>query len=336
MKSSRLYSLALLIFSLLVVSCQKTDQPVGLPEKTGSKYAMVEMGEDYTDQVFYDFETNRIVYVSPIKSWDLAFETSAMGYHIFINGGGRNIFVHNTHETDITKEYSVPKLKDNEWDVDQDCGLPDSTAVGEWQTNNISKGEVYILKIDPYLFPDSFVKVKFLAVTDDKYLFSYGNLKSSTVKTVTITKNPEYNYAYFSFDKNDIVMPEPPKNTWDIVFTRFRHIYHELDEFTYPVNGVLNNPYNTTAAADSSVAYEKVTNSMLPSLKFLNRRDVIGFDWKYFNRDQAGAIAKYIVQRNKIYFVKTRNEQYYKLHFLDFYNSQGVKGSPSFEYERLQ
>ena len=96
------------------------------------------------------------------------------------------------------------------------------------------------------------------------------------------------------------------------------------------------NPYNTTAAEDSTTPYEKVQSQILTSLVFSNARDVIGYDWKFYDRNQPADIAKYVVNRNKIFYIKTRKDEYYKLHFLDFYNSQGVKGSPSFEFERLQ
>jgi len=336
MRNVRYFVWAVILLLGLTTSCEKKDEPVTIPDKIGSQYAMVDMGEDYTNQIFYDFETAKIVYISTIKSWDLAFETSPTGYHVFMNGGGKNIYTYNTHITDIKEVKVAPKLKDNEWGFDPDCGSPDSTAIGEWKQGAASKNEVYILKLDPFLFPDTFKKIQLLSVTDDNYIMAYGDLKSDNTKTIVIPKNSSCNYSYFSFDNDGmIVTPEPPKNTWDIVFTRYRHVYRELDNFTYPVNGVLLNPYNVMAAKDSTVSYEKVQSSMLTTLKLSNARDVIGFDWKFFDRTQP-TVSKYVVDRNKIYFVRTRNSQYVKLHFLDFYNNQGVKGSPSFEFERLQ
>ncbi len=325
---------ALLLIGLNT-SCQKKEEPVPVPAKMGSQYDMVEMGEDYTNQVFYDLESGKVVYISAVKSWDLAFESSTLGYHVFMNGG-KSMGVYNTHETDFESVTTAPKLKDNEWSFDADCGLPDSTGIGNWKNGSTSKNEVYVLKLDPYLFPDTFKKIQLISVTDDKYVMVYSNLKSDQPHTLVIPKDRNCNYTYFSFDNAGIIVnPEPPKNSWDIVFTRYTHIYHELNNFTYPVNGVLLNPNLVTAAKDSTVPYEKVQSSMLTTLKFSNNRDVIGFDWKSFDRTQP-TTAKYVVNRNMIFFVHTRNDQYCKLHFLDFYNSQGVKGNPSFEFERLQ
>jgi hypothetical protein len=336
MRKASYYCLVFTVLLGFITSCEKKDNPVAIPQKMGSQYAMVEMGEDYTNQIFYDFQTAKVVYVSAIKSWDFAFETSPLGHHVFMNGGGKNIYVFNTHQTDMKSVQVAPKIKDNEWLFDADCGLPDSTGIGEWLNGNTSKNEVYIVKLDPYLFPDTFKKIQLLSVSDNNYVLAYADLKSDITNTIIIPKNTNFNYVYFSFDNNGmIVNPEPPKNTWDVVFTRYRHIYHELENFSYPVNGVLINPYSTTAAKDSTTPYEKVQSALLTSLKFSNMRDVIGFDWKFFDRTQP-TISKYVVDRNKIFFVKTRNEEYYKMHFLDFYNSQGVKGCPSFEFERLQ
>ncbi len=323
-----------LVFS--TTSCEKVEQPLSLPDKSGSEYMLIQMGEDYKDQLFFDLETKSVVYTSPVNSWDFAFETGVNDYHVFMNGGGTGVFVYNTHQTDITKVITAPGIKDNEWQFDQASGTNDSTGIGEWHTGNRSKSEVYVVKLDPTFYPDTFRKIQLLNVTDKSYVMAYSNLRDNKVKTITIEKNPNYNYVYFSFqDDGKITTPEPPKNTWDIVFTRYRYNYHYLNNFTYPVTGVLTNPYNTIAAKDSTQTYEKIDAPYLLKLKFLNRRDVIGFDWKQFTLNQQQGVSQYTINKNMIYVLKNRKGYYYKLRFLDFYH-HGVKGNPSFEYERIQ
>jgi hypothetical protein len=36
-----------------------------------------------------------------------------------------------------------------------------------------------------------------------------------------------------------------------------------------------------------------------------------------------------------IYLLKSKEGYYWKLHFVDFYDSNGDKGSPAFEYQEL-
>ena len=318
---------------LLLASCEKKEQPVALPEKGKAEIAQVDMGEDYTDQIFFDLETNSIVTTSTINSWDLAFESGANGKHIFINGGN-DIFVYNTHRSDINNVTLPSKLADEDWSMDSPHGLPDSTALGNcFNANGMSKNEVYIIKLNPSLFPDTFKKIMLVSVDPQKYIMTYGDLKGGEVKSITIPKDNNYNYTYFSFSEGgNVVHPEPPKNTWDFVFTRYRHIYYDLDNFPYLVSGVLLNPYNTTAFEDTLAGYQNIDINTITHAQFSPFRDIIGFDWKTYNFDKS----KYSVTPNKAYIIKTRKDQYWKLRFLDFYNDKGVKGSPSFEFERLQ
>lgn len=320
--------------SLFVVSCQKPDEPVVLPQANGSQRVEIDMGEDYTDQLFYDFETNAVVYTSPILSWDLAFEATPNGYHVFMNGAAK-VLAYNTHQTDITAVNDDPKLPDNKWLMDASCGLPDSTGIGEWLNGGLSKKEVYILKLDPTHHQDTFKKIQLIAVTEDKYILQCGDLRGKNVQTITLPKNQNYNYVYYSFTENTIVNPEPPKNTWDIVFTRYRIIYYYLNNFAYPVTGVLHNPNNTSCNVDSLTKYEDISANTLLSYNFKKHRDVIGYDWKIVNIDRNNNSATYTVNKSKTYTIKNRNGHYFKMRFLDFYKN-GVKGYPTFEFQRIQ
>ena len=43
----------------------------------------------------------------------------------------------------------------------------------------------------------------------------------------------------------------------------------------------------------------------------------------------------YSVNPKMNYILKVADGFYYKLHFLDFYNDQGIKGYPKFEFQKL-
>lgn len=314
----------------LLISCEKRDAPVVLPQKGSNVTDRVDMGEDYEDQIFYDLDKGRVVLSSPVNSWDLAFEASPSGFHVFTNTG-KDIWVYNSHATDIYSVMTPPQIKASEWVSDASCGLPDSTAIGNWTTAGTK--EVYILKLNPAHFADTFKKIVLVNYSSSHYTLMYSDLRENNVKTITIPKDDNFNYAYFSFDDGGkITYPEPNKTTWDIVFTRYRYIYHELNNFPYLVTGVLLNPYRTTGSADSTIGYDATSIANIATTKFVDFRDIIGFTWKSYSIP-AG---KYTVNKEKTYIIKTQLEQYWKLHFLDFYNSSGIKGSPTFEFERLQ
>lgn len=317
-----------LLLALSFTACEKEDTPVVLPQKGDTEHGIVEMGEDYKFQVFFDLQSGQVVHSSEINSWHLAFDCSADGFQVFMNGGA-DVFVDNTHETNFASVKTSIDEYSNEWQFDRPCGLADSAAIQDWRDKN----EVYVVRLNPTYTTDNIKKVKLVSVTDKAYVIEYGSIEDETPKTISIPKDDSYNYSYFSFDNGgQVVQPDPPKDTWDVVFTRYRFIYYDLDNFPYIVNGVLLNPYKTQGYAhDSTQTIETVNEADVPALPYTNHRDVIGFSWKEYDFDEG----RYKIAKDNEYYIHTRNNNYWKLRFLDFYNAQNIKGSPSFEYVRI-
>lgn len=303
------------------------------------------MGIYYDKQIFFDFESGQAVFTSNPASWDLAFEASDDGRHVFENGGKSNVYVFNTHATDLNAVTELPPqlsvTADTFWQYDNPNGLPSGTAIGQWwNTDGSSKREVYIVRMKTVLY-----KMQMLAADEGKYVFQWMPFYGKGQATVdTLTKDSACNYVYFSF-KGGIVKPEPPdKKSWDIVFTQYRELVFDNDvtvmrALPYVVTGALLNPCSTQAADDSTEDFSAITASTVQHLAFSSDRNAIGYDWKTVDINMAtgGGTAAYAVNPHKNYIVCTREGYWYKLHFLSFYNPQtGQKGSPMFEYERLK
>ncbi|RYE25356.1 MAG: hypothetical protein EOP51_04415 [Sphingobacteriales bacterium] len=332
----------LLVLTVFLTSCEKEETPIALPPRGEAKIEQISMGgPSYPDQVFYDLENQKVVSISVINSWDLAFGSSVEGYPIFVNGA-KDLYVYNTGQTDITQVTTAPDYNDKKWKYDAAEGMTDSTAFGQWSDNGISKGVVYVLKVNPAHNKDTFRKMKIITADDTHYEVMFGDLRSKEVTKVTIPIDAAYNFGYLSFN-DGVVKPEPPKNDWDIVFTRYRYIYRELDNFPYLVNGVLLNPAKEgsfgdlkakiQAARDSTLPpFQEVTADYVTKVKFSPYRDVIGWDWKVYSFDTQ----KYTVKKDRTYLIQSRNKQFFKFHFLDFYNNAGEGGNPSFEFDRLR
>lgn len=318
-----------------MASCEQKENAISLPESGDAIYATVEMGEDFADQVFFNFETNEIVYTSKVNSWDLAFETGANGRSVFMNGGA-NVNVYNTGKTNILEVIEPPEIINEDWGFDSPSGLPDSTYIGDWATaNGISKNDVFVVKLSPAIYKDTFKKIQLISVSATEYVVQFGNLRdNNNIRTMVIPKDDNYNFTYFSLAEGGVIVnPAPPKNTWDIVFTRYRYIYYDLSNFPYLVTGALLNPYKTTGYGDSTGKHEfsNMDASMATSVPLIKNRDVVGYNWKSYDIKKG----RYTVKQNSNYVIKDRKGQYWKLHFLDYYNKQGVKGAPSFEFQRL-
>jgi hypothetical protein len=331
--------LLILLLPVFLYSCEKPEEALVLPPPTGASHATLELGADYSRQVFFDFASGKAVMSSDPKAWHLAFETGADQRHIFMNGGEK-VYIHNTRKTSFSDVTQLPPQLSptgySGWTFDMPCGMSDSTAIGDWyNTDGSTKGEVYILEYRTGLgtFDVEFVKFRILGLEGSTYQFEWAMLDGAGgIKQVSIKKDTTANFSYFSFTQGQAFL-EPPKDKWDFVFTRYRHIYRDyqgIPQFPYEVTGVLLNPVRMKSVADSLTGFENITKEFAATRTASGYRDVIGFEWKeYIN-------AVYKVKRINSFIVWTQHNEVYKLHFLDYYNSAGEQGYPLLEFQRLQ
>jgi hypothetical protein len=171
-------------------------------------------------------------------------------------------------------------------------------------------------------------KIEIQSVDDNFYSIRYADLNGNNEIAAQVPKNDDsYNFSFFSMETNDVASIEPEKETWDIVFRQYTHIF---DGHTpYLVNGVLSNTNNVEVAEVFDKAFEDVVFDDIANVEFSTDVNVIGYDWKTF--DGSG----FITHPDQVYIVKTTEGLYYKLRFVDFYNAQGEKGTPTFETQAL-
>ncbi len=347
---SRYFFLALLV--TLFASCFKEDDPIVLPPPGDVQMSQVGMGPDYLNQIYFKL-SNKDTLVNDHRCWDLAFENSANGYHIWVNGGNM-ILVANTNSSNFA--YLNDTVGAN-WKWDASSWNKDSTAIGNWtvsnpgnptpakdiasasssgkiEQNDIATG-VYLIDLGSDMpAAERIKKAVFETVDNSQYTFKYANLDGSDLHTVTLPKEPAYCYTYFTIRNGGVVLhPEPVKTNWDILFTRYRYIFYQNGNvIPYVVTGVLINPTGYSVAVDSSKAFTDVDYNYAKNLTYITNRDAIGYDWKHINFQTS---TTYTVDENKIYLIKDNGGYYWKLHFIGFYNNDGIKGYPQFEYQRL-
>lgn len=341
--------LFLIAITLLLHACFRKDDKIVLPPPGEKQIATVAQGTDYANQIFFDLN-NGVVLTNEYAAWDLAFETTAEGYHIWINGG-KGMYAGMKNETNFNIVQDTIGVK---WRWDSPTGNPDSTAIGDWvnyiptssqkpytsnktdEINDINSsfGNVYIIdRGSSFNNSTRFWKVKFLWVNANAYKLKYGLLNNTQVDSIIIEKQTAYNYSYFTFSNGGQQLTmEPPKTEWDIVFTRYRYVFYNTIPYTpYQVSGVLLNPTGIYAGVDSTMNFDDIDYQKALSVPLFNRRDVIGYNWKYYSFSSQS----YIVVPNRNYIIRDEKGYYWKLRFVDFYNNNGEKGYPKFEYQRL-
>ncbi len=316
----------ILVFAAVSCSCEKKELPAPAFDRGDLITSQVDMGATYKSQIWFSLRENRIISANVRTDWDLAFEATAGGNHIMLNGS-KGMKVYKTPHTDLSQVTDTAGLEANSR-IDAPSGKLDSTAFEGWENPNT----VYIINrgySEAGVYQGSY-KLKIVSVNTGSYSFEYGDVFSSQITQGTVTKHPDYNFVMFSFTTGHEAYIEPKKTDYDLCFTVYTHFFTNPFQY-YQVNGVLHNPYKTRVVNIRDKAFTDIVIGDTLGRSFSTDRNAIGYEWKSFslntNLFTIDPAHCYILQDSKGYF--------YKLHFIDFYTTAGIKGAPKFEFKKL-
>lgn len=316
--------LLITLISLLLTSCLKEELPVPAHQAGDVETVSISMDEDYKWQVYYDLETNEVVGQNLKTVWDLGFTCCSSDDRVVINGS-KAMFVFPTGTTDFASVTDTIGYTSNKR-YDVPSGHLDSTALHDWTT-----GQVFI--IDRGYAPDGtqqgFYKLQIHNATSEEFEISFGSLTSVTASQATIVRSEDFNYTFFNFESGSVVDVEPPKTDWDIVFTQYLHIFKDPQPVPYLVTGCMLNRHETTALKTELVNFDEIDLETAQSLELLDDLNQIGYDWKTFVN------GSYEINLDASFIIQDQHGYYYKIRFTDFYDDQGVKGTPTFEVQSL-
>jgi hypothetical protein len=329
----------IIFFTIIFASCEKEEKAIVLPPPGDVKTMSAGMGVNYDNQVYVDFETGLTKSV-PYRSYDLAFEASATGFRLYLNTG-KLMFVANTFSTNMNTADSTGK----EWKTETEHLYDDSTAFGDWQNvSGMSNNYVYVIdrgRVE-HFGAARWRKMQVVSVNANEYRIRFSLYNNTQLTEFVIPKNNYYSLMYFSFENNgNMVDVAPPKNLWDVVFTKYTYTYYSEPINSpyryYLVTGALINKWagveNDAAKKDSTVGYkpfEDITAANIGNFNFTNLAGKIGFSWKEYDFNLG-----YLIIPNQYYLLKDPTGYIYKIKFIDFYDDQGNKGTAKFEYQRL-
>lgn len=304
---------------LLAFSCMKEEIPVPKHEPGENQANEVGMEQDYRNQLYFDLGTNQVVKSNLKTEWDLAFESA--GNHVVLNTGkGMAI-----HRSSLAFE-AITSADDLEWTWDAHSGNLDSTAIGNWMDNDY----VYVVDrgYDWEGEHQGYFKLKIMSRTAEAYKVEYGDLESTSPTNYTLsTESTQFTYFSLENQKVDIA---PEDSEYDLIFTQYTHLF--TDPLTpYLVTGVLLNRNFTSVARLDEKNFEAITLEDAATLSYNHNLNAIGYDWKYYSLEDG----IFTTDPDKHYIIRTQDGVYYKLRFLGFYNTEGLKGYPGFEFQSL-
>jgi len=239
---------------------------------------------------------------------------------------------------DLSTKSETAVVKRDSWDFGFYCGddfrVILNSAVG---TTTPEKGST-ALDGDPR----GFKKVRITRSGND-YVIHYANLNDTTHKSITVKKDPSYNFVFVSLSQEKTVNVQPEKTKWDISFsglTNYTAMRGGKEITYYFADMVTNNFYSgvkvmkivAEKADKRDTEYEAYNKAKASEINFddpkLNHQLGIGASWRdTFNRKLAD---------NIFYIIKDGSGNLYKLKFLALSNESEERGHPVFEYALLK
>lgn len=299
-------------------------------------FQVISTGAGYNKQSFIKLNDGSQKQVNN-DAWDLAF--TAFGFQdagIFINESSGSSMGQNLPLTELyyalTDDFGaaidLEAIKDYKylnseasWNFGafnevRDTLNPFDFGWGVYQpaTNRVIGNKVYVLK----LRNGEYRKIKIESLTGTTYTFKYAKLDGSGEVTKTLNKltdNKGQKLIFFSFTTNETV-DVLPSGGFDLMYCRYISIAKDPNGTIvqqYNVTGVLTGPGILTAEADGvdpiTVTYTDYTD------KLSTQTDIIGYDWKTLTG------ISWVIDQDKVFFVKTTDNHMWRLHFIDFEGS---------------
>lgn len=311
---------------MLFISCEQNEIPIEKHSIGDIEIQQINMGNNYSNQIFYNMANNIAVSTNTKTNWDLAFQSSINGSQIIINS---STFSQISELEDHLFEDPII-VADLIWKWDNPKGIYNGVAF-----NNPESSSTYVIDRGYNLNGTArgYQKIKIDSINENSYFIKYAKLDNTDLYNIEIKKNNLFNFQYFSFNNNDTTNIEPMKDNWDLVFTQYTHLFTDnLETPAYLVTGVLTNYLNSVMVAKDSInSFEQINIDMINSYNFSDYQDEIGYNWKIFDFENQ----IYTVKPDITYIIKDVSNRYFKLHFVDFYNDYGEKGFPKFEIQEL-
>jgi hypothetical protein len=317
-------------------------------------------GSNEPNQVYIDLSANTTTTVKR-DSWDLGFY-SGSDFRVVINGS-ISMAAAQLEATDLNAvDSSTPEVlelqprvivgsfqAESATFVDNPEGNITGTAIAE-VSSVAANNHVYLLNLGFEVGSTTpatgsvvingtargWKKIKVLR-NGNNYVLQYADLDDTTYKEVTISKDANYNFTFFSFGTEAKVNVEPEKSKWDLNFTYFTSVIPGNGAYGY-ADFVVNNTkadakvYMIDTTVETSLTYDNFTLANVTETNFSNDQRAIGSSWR--NGGGPGTLPS--LKDNVFYIVSDTDGNLYKLKFLALTNEAGERGYPEFVYSLLK
>jgi len=316
----------------------------------GGAFSPTVGGPNEPNQVYVDLSSNKETIVSR-DAWDLGFY-SGDDFRVAINGSLymataplTTTDINSVDSSTVQSMLSTVAVgtfnPENANYIDAPNGSILETAIDEVSEDD-TKNPVYLLNLgneigttEPNIGSVAIAgetrgwkKIRILR-SGDNYILQYADIDAVSYNEITITKDSDFNFSFFSFETTAIVEVEPQKNQWDLCFTVFTNIIEGSGSYGFSDYVLHNRKGGVTVygITDITISYEDFEYESIDETLLQETQNVIGSNWR--------SVFTSSVIPDTFYVLKDVNGNYYKIRFLDLVNTNGERGYPRFEYALL-
>ena len=291
------------------------------------------MGPSYQYDIYYSFDSGITAYPER-NNWHLAFSTDLSSGNIRINSGAPVSLYEVGQSFDSWSQ--IESLNQNavqlrnsntDWNIGAFVSNSSGSSDFGWGNYNESNGLIEGNKIYVIDSPVGQKKIRINSFFTGLFDFTISNLDGSSEETILldVSQYQDKRFIYFSLENNQVIDREPPKEEWDLLFTRYEeNLYpNQSDPFYYYVSGVKSNG-NLTYQFDAPDDVDPI----LDISNFISDINTIGYDWKEYS-------GSFVIVPNRSYFIFNQNENIlYKIIFESF--SGQSTGNLEFSIEEIE
>ncbi len=297
------------LYILFLAACFPKEEAVSPIPRINASVSL-DAGEYKNTVVFYSLDSSKVVAQASPMSWDFYVDEEVIRLNYF-----RSMRV---------------AIFDGAWDKLADTsGLKfkylthdNEDTLEQWE---MAENQVYVVDygLDNEFNPIGLISVRFERSRNGLKI-AYKHLGELELQQILVDKS-----SFYYNLRTQTILDLPTEREYDLAFGRYTDLV-TLDNITqeYTIYGVIQ---GRASAYAENKSFDEIGEANFETMKLSYHKTVIGWDWKNFNLSKNA----FEILENRTYLVQSNAQFEFKLRFVNFYNSLGQSGHPTFEWQLL-